>query len=140
MPYSSSLCALTLSIVSSPITSGAGSEADPHFFSLFRIYCYLFPCSPCLHCFEDSVVTCVDEKLIQNGIFEVVHCTCTLKSIGKLGTQSQKPLGTSIPSGGAREGARGGKCPPKITFCPPILPPQFLIISVETISRGEPWV
>ena len=38
-------------------------------------------------------------------------------------------------SGGARGGARGGKCPPKIIFCPPILPPQFLIISVETISR-----
>ena len=33
-------------------------------------------------------------------------------------------------------GARGGKCPPQIIFCPPPFcpPPQFLIISVETIS------
>ena len=33
--------------------------------------------------------------------------------------------------------ARVGKCPPQIIFCPPHFapPPQFLIISVETISR-----
>ena len=43
-----------------------------------------------------------------------------------------------VGSGGARGGqGGGGKCPPKIIFCPPHFapPPQFLIISVETISR-----
>ena len=49
---------------------------------------------------------------------------------------------SSIHSGGARGGGKGGQMPPpKIIFCPPpILPPQFLLISVETISRWEPWV
>ena len=41
----------------------------------------------------------------------------------------------------AQGGGQGeANAPPKIIFCPPILPPQFLIISVETISRWEPWV
>ena len=39
-------------------------------------------------------------------------------------------------------GARGGQMPSQNYFLPSILPlsPQFLIISVETISRWEPWV
>ena len=37
-------------------------------------------------------------------------------------------------------GRGGGQMPPQNYFLPPhFAPPQFLIISVETISRWEPW-
>ena len=66
---------------------------------------------------------------------------CQMVYFPTRGENTLDPILTNIPSGGARGGGQvGANAPPKIIFCPPILPPPFLIISVETISRREPWV
>ena len=66
---------------------------------------------------------CIIQPVL-NYSYLVYHCCKVQVCVMLLQWQCQ---------GGGKE---GGKCPPKIIFCPPILPPpQFLIISVETISR-----